>query len=313
VATWDALDRPEPALTEAGMSEGQLRVRKRAWDNAQAWAPPNVDPALRDAELAAQQARQDSALARAENRLEDAERLAADAEQAAWTVERLTKAAAARAKWFKATTMTHVHGDAAQTEADRRGIDLDHEPDRTTAEEWLTAEHQARAANDEQDELAETELHDHEATTHAAWSIPDPRSPELTADLPRPNHVAEPEEPGQAPIPGLQVEETRPKNDREYASRTVIEPSVTAAQAEALATTAALVTAITNDHGSEEAAHLAAEQEHRQIDSLEAGRRRRDAAELDNAITTGHDTTETGTEYIPEPTPEPAFDLGADQ
>ena len=313
VAAWDALDRPEPALTEAGMSEGQLRVRKRAWDNAQAWAPANVDPALRDAELAAQQARQDAALARAENRLEDAERLAAEAEQTAWTVERLTKAADARAKWFKDTTMTHVAGDAAQAEADRRGIDLDHEPDRTTAEEWLTAEHQARAADDERVELAETELHDHEATTHAAWSIPDPRSPELAADPPRPNQVAEQEEPGQATLPGLQVEETRPKNDRENASRTVIEPSVTAAQAEALAATAALVTAITADHTSEEAAHLAGEQEHREIDSLEAGRRRRDAAELDNAITTGHDTTETGTEYIPEPTPEPAFDLGADQ
>jgi hypothetical protein len=309
VTAWDALGRPEQALTAAGMSEGQLRARKRAWDNAQAWAPPNVDPALRDAEHTAQRARQDAALARAENRLEDAERLAADAEQAAWTVERLTKAADARAKWFKATTMTHVHGDAAQAEADRRGIDLASEPDRTTAEEWLAADREARTSDDAHRTITETDLHDPEATAHAAWSVPDPRSPELATDLPRPGPGTDQAEPGQGMIPGLDAGEKRPRN----AAGTVVEPSVTAAQAEALAATAALVTAITADHASEDAAHLAAEQEHREIDSLEAGRRRRDAAELDHTITTGHDATETGTEYIPEPAPEPALDLGADQ
>jgi hypothetical protein len=39
VTAWHALGRPDQALTEAAMSEGQLRARKRAWDNAQAWAP----------------------------------------------------------------------------------------------------------------------------------------------------------------------------------------------------------------------------------------------------------------------------------
>ncbi len=45
-AAWHALGRPEERLTEAGMTEGQLRTRVRAWQNEQAWAPPNVDRAL---------------------------------------------------------------------------------------------------------------------------------------------------------------------------------------------------------------------------------------------------------------------------
>jgi hypothetical protein len=95
-------------------------------------------------------------------------------------------------------------------------------------------------------------------------------------------------------------------------ARTEVEPSVTAAQAEALAAAAALVTAIAADHASDEAAHHAAEQEHRAIESLGAGCRRRDAAELDDTLTTGHDTTEIGVDQSFEPTVEPGLDLGAD-
>jgi hypothetical protein len=307
-AAWHALGQPEGRLTEADMSEGQLRARIRARDNADAWAPPNVAPALRDAEHKAEQARQAAAFAAAEGRHDDAERLRAQAAEAAATVHRLTEADDARTAWYTTTLETRTTGDAAQAEADRRGINLHDQPDRVTAEEWLALEAQARLDDDHHRPISETDLDlaDPDLTMHADWHVPDPRSPELAT-----HHTAAPaaqvdevDEHGQGVIPGLHPDAKRPRNH----AYTTLGPSITAQQLEALAATTALTAALTADHLSQDTTHAEHEQEERAIDAWDAGRRRREAAELDHAVTTGTDlgaeaVHDAGTEYGPRAWP----------
>jgi hypothetical protein len=303
VAAWQALGRPAERLTEAEMSEGRLRARHRAWENAQAWAPPNVDPALREAEETAENARQAAALADAEGRAEDAEQLRAQAQDAALRVQTLTEAADARGRWLADVAETQVNGEAADDELHARGITLGDEPDRTTAEEWLAAEAEARAADDEHRPITEADLRDHVRAAEADWSLPEPRSPELAADLPRPEPIAMADEPIQEPLPGLE-----PRR-RTGSARTVLGPSIGARQLEALAATTALTTAITADRISEQAAHEQSEQESRAIEAAEAGRRRREAAELDEGLAAGKNAADQGLDF----TNEPHFDaLGLD-
>jgi conjugative relaxase-like TrwC/TraI family protein len=213
--SWDALGRPEAGLDEAAMTEGQLRVRVRVMRAELAWAPPHADTALRAAETAHEQARQDAALARARadyaDQIGDSETAAqaladaAEAERAAVlkaaAIEILTISARGRSVWAGATAEGINLGTRAETELRRRGIDLGQEPDLTSSEDWLSAEREAIQAEDDERPITETDLHndlaDHqpdyseatnsEAPTVETDAVPSgselPKVPPSSADL----------------------------------------------------------------------------------------------------------------------------------
>jgi conjugative relaxase-like TrwC/TraI family protein len=166
---WHALGRPETGLDETALTDGRLRVRIRAAQAELAWAPPHVDNALRHAETTAETARQAAATARAQadaaTAAGDATRLLAEAaaHEADHTVRaaaatRLAFATQARATWVAATAPTRDAGERALRELTARGLTPGSEPDRTTAEEWLAAEHAARHADDAHRPIAEHDL-----------------------------------------------------------------------------------------------------------------------------------------------------------
>src|SRR4029079_2613347 len=64
-AAWRALGRPEDGRDEAEMSEGRLRVRVKAWEREQAWAPAYVATELQRTAEAAARHRQDAVMAAA--------------------------------------------------------------------------------------------------------------------------------------------------------------------------------------------------------------------------------------------------------
>ena len=289
VTAWDALDRPADLLAEADMTTGRLYTHLRAWDNAAASAPPNVDDALRAAEREGEDTRQAAALAEAQGRHDEAQALREQAVTAAANVEILSEAAAVRDQWYEQGLPTQGNAAAARAELKSRGIDPNREPDRTTAQEWLAAEADARQADDEHRTITELDLEDPTLTADAAWGIPDPRSPEQAPELPKPQPITEIDDPGQlneqAILPGLEPGRKRPANN----ARTSLSPSLNVRQVQALVVTSSLAAALAADRISQEAAHKSYEAEHRVLDSLAAGRRRRDAADLDHAIATSTD------------------------
>ena len=179
IAAWQALGRPEDALTESAMTEGRLRVRVRAAQAAQAWAPPHADDALRAAELAAEEHRLSASLLAAEADAADRAGTTEHADQLRQQIhahtqeatlrgaaaERLTALADARSKWAAREAVTMDIGDRAQRELHARGLDVGQEPDRTTAEEWLALDHAARQTDDEHRAITETDIAAHSAET----------------------------------------------------------------------------------------------------------------------------------------------------
>jgi conjugative relaxase-like TrwC/TraI family protein len=286
VAAWQALGRPEDLLTEADMTTGRLYARVRAWDNAAAGAPPNVDETLRSAEREAEDARQAAALAEADGRPDEARQLRDQAAAAASAVEILSDAAARREQWYQRELHTHANADAARAELQARGHDPDHEPDRITAEEWLALDAEARQADDVHREPTEHDLEADALVDHADLTTDGAPSPELASEQPYPEPIAELDEATQPAIPGLVVPGQRSVNN----ARTALGPSLSVRQLQALVATSSLAAAIAADQISQETAHDAYEAEHRAIASLTAGRRRRDAAGLDQALTAGTDT-----------------------
>jgi hypothetical protein len=305
VTAWEALDRPRDLLAEAEMTTGRLYTRLRAWDNAEASAPPQVDNALRSFERQAEDARQAAALAEAQGRHQDAQELREEAATAGANVEILTEAATVREQWYDLEIATQGNADAARAELKSRGIDPDHEPDRTTAQEWLDAEADARRADDEHRTITDLDLEDPTQAAEAAWSIPDPRSPELATDLPKPQPITEIDDAGQQneqpALPGLDQGRKRAVNN----ARTRLGPSLSVRQVQALVVTSSLAATLAADRISQEAAHKSYDAEHRIVDSLAAGRRRREAADLDHTIATNTGMhTDHGTDY--------AADTGSD-
>jgi hypothetical protein len=202
---------------------------------------------------------------------------------AAANVEILSEAAIRREQWYDREITTQGNADAARAELHTRGVEPDHEPDRVTTEEWLAAEADARQTDDEHRPITENDLRDPILETAAGWRVPDPRSPELAAELPKPEPIAELDQTGQAPTPGLQAGRKQRANN----AHTSLGPSLAVRQIEALVATSSLAAALAADQISQEDTHNAYEAEHRVIDSLAAGRRRRDATDLDHAIATG--------------------------
>jgi hypothetical protein len=261
-AAWHALGRPKLELAEAQMSSGQLLARSRAWQRAKAAAPPNVDAHLKAAETKAETARQAAARATAESRHGDAARHRGDAAEARASVANYTEQARERADWVGHVMVTQVNGEAAEHELSARGITPGDEPDRTTTEEWLAHQGEHEAIEDAHRPITEddiTRVPEADRRAVDAWSLPDQRAPELDQHTQR-------------------------------TDRALRHPSPQIAALGALVTAANLtVDQYLADQRSQEAAHEAAEAEHLHLDALEAGRRRREAAHLDHAITHGHD------------------------
>ena len=181
-AAWRALGRPEADRAEAEMSTGQLRVRIRAYDREQAWAPPYVANELAGTRQAADKHRQDAQVRRAEAdaatnagddttsaqrqcEAEDATALAAALDARAAELEHADEA---RAHWYAHTAETRTAADRARAELSVRaaaGAAGSDEQPAVTAEEWLAAHDAAVRAEDPHREITtEHDLADIAAT-----------------------------------------------------------------------------------------------------------------------------------------------------
>jgi len=163
-ATWraacTALDRPEAVRADAELSNGQLRIRMRAYEREMAWAPAYVGESLTATSLAAEGRRRSSILtaARAQAAPDAAEaaRLRQEAsDQSAVAaslevrVEELELADQARSQWLAHTAVTRDAAERAEAELVARNVPVGiGAEDAVTAEEWLAA-HRAEQADEE--------------------------------------------------------------------------------------------------------------------------------------------------------------------
>ncbi|ODU04156.1 MAG: TrwC relaxase [Pseudonocardia sp. SCN 72-86] len=157
-AAWRVLGRPEIDRETAEMSDGQLRMRVRAWEREQAFAPRFVGNELAATRQAADSQRRTATLRRVEA---DAAtdpvavaRLAQESADAAALAETLAARAGqlqqlddARARWLAHTAGTRAEADDARLQLADRHVDA--EPEHlVTGEEWLTV---ARGAEQDED------------------------------------------------------------------------------------------------------------------------------------------------------------------
>ncbi|MEU4390180.1 MobF family relaxase [Kribbella sp. NPDC023855] len=154
---WRALGRPDADHAEASMSVGQLRVRVRAYQREQAWAPPFVAHELAGTRQAAERERRTATLraAEADTAPDEAarQRLLTEAEQRQALAVALDARAAqlqisddARAVWLSHTAATQAAAQRAEQELKARGIDnSDTGP---TVEEWADELDAAEAVDD---------------------------------------------------------------------------------------------------------------------------------------------------------------------
>ena len=164
---WDALGRPQAGRNDAGLTDGQLRVRVAAWEREQTWAPPHVDAALRQAELDADAARTEATLARAAGDTERADTLTTHADHHAAIARTMDHVAQTRAAWVTQSTWTRAAGLSAAEALTHRGLTPGQEPDRTTADEWLAADRAARQADDAHRTITENDLTNHNQADEA--------------------------------------------------------------------------------------------------------------------------------------------------
>ncbi len=183
-ATWAAahaaLNLPDGGGDEHDLTDGQLRVRVRAFEHEEAWAPRWVGDELAATHQAEQRARTDAqvwaartAVAEDEAQREQLRADAATAEREA--AEHAERAAAlevvdeARGRWYAETAATRDAAWCARGALRSRGVDLDDPDDRVTAVEWLAADRAAQAAEDPHREIThEAQLVDGEPDAAAA-------------------------------------------------------------------------------------------------------------------------------------------------
>jgi conjugative relaxase-like TrwC/TraI family protein len=197
-AAWRALGRDEVSRAEAEMSDGQLRVRVRAYEREQSWAPDYVAPDLSGTTQAAHRHRATAELraAEAENetdtgRAAQLQREAAEARALADVLtrqaHRLEKADEIRALWYAHTAETRAAEQRARIELAARGIDPNTAEDTTTAEQRLA---------DQRAGLAEDDQHRHITGEHELSDVIEHRDAELRAIQPEPHRdVAETKRP----------------------------------------------------------------------------------------------------------------------
>jgi hypothetical protein len=286
-AAWQALGRPESELDETAMTEGQLLTRIAAWQREKQWEPPYVDDQLHAAETALETARQTAALAEAQadqaDRAADharAEALRAAAEQLrgdvavqAAVVDQLTKAASTRTNWLKATAVTRTNHDRALAEADRRGLDLTPN-DALTADDWLIQHQAENRADDAHRPITEHDLaHEHleaDQTLGAQAATADVDGAPTAGDETPPASEA-------ADAADTETTEAAGADSADEPER----PGYSRIGLDVTLSTAGLAAARLADQASQDAAHEAAEAEQFAADAADAGRRRRELADLD--------------------------------
>lgn len=183
-AAWRALGRDESARAEAEMSDGQLRVRIRAWDREQIWAPRYVADDLAATSEAAATRRGSATLRRAEAQAsgdrDERSRLIAEADQAealAATLDRgcmaLREADSARALWYAHTAETRAAAERAAAELASRRASDDVDDRLVTAEQWLAEQRATHLVEDRFREIGtEADLADERWDVHPATTVP---------------------------------------------------------------------------------------------------------------------------------------------
>ena len=147
-ASWRALGRPDAGRDEAEMSDGQLRLRIRAYQREKAWEPSYVAPELSGTSQAEARHRQTEQLRRAaaetaadpderERLLREADAAAALAQTLAERKELLAHADNIRGLWYAHTAETRAAAQRAEAELAARGIDSEHPPQTTSTQDWL--------------------------------------------------------------------------------------------------------------------------------------------------------------------------------
>jgi len=170
-AAWTALGRPEIDQAAHERSDGQLRMRMRAWQRELPWAPRYVANELAGTRQAAAAQRQTAALHAAEAQAAPDEgeraRLEQEAREATALADTLDVRAGelqalddARAAFLAHTAMTRAEAQQAEMIlAERHALDAEPE-ERVTADEWLAA-HRDTVTEDErhravtEDDIAE--------------------------------------------------------------------------------------------------------------------------------------------------------------
>jgi conjugative relaxase-like TrwC/TraI family protein len=171
-AAWRALGRPEADRDEIEMSDGQLRLRIRAYEREKTWAPRYVANDLAGTAQAAARHRQTATLRAAEAAAahdgDTRARLAREAQETQALAEvlearadELEQADRVRAEWYLHTAETRAAAERAAAELSARLAADDRDDELTTAEEWLAANCAAEAAKDPHRQVTdETDLAD---------------------------------------------------------------------------------------------------------------------------------------------------------
>ena len=158
-AAWRALGRPEVDRHEQTLTDGQLRMRVRAYQREQAWAPRRVVNELAGTIQAADQHRATATLktAQADAAQDPAvrERLTLEASEAAALADTLAQHTEtlqglddAWAHWYAHTAGTRAAADRAHAELSNRHVSGEQDDDRVTAAEWLTTHDDAVRAEE---------------------------------------------------------------------------------------------------------------------------------------------------------------------
>jgi hypothetical protein len=221
-AAWRALGRPEADRDELEMSDGQLRMRIRAYEREKTWAPRYVADEFAGTTQAADTHRNTAALRRAEatNSADPDEqaRLDQEATEGAALAKildqravQLTTADEARAEWYAHTAETRAAKDRAQAELSARHVDDEQVDEPVTAKEWLAAQREDARAEDphreitDEAELADvaeqrtSDTHDADLATNPARTT-DEAAPDEAVRESEPKRDLSQDEPGRADV-----------------------------------------------------------------------------------------------------------------
>ena len=186
-AGWEALGRPRADREEFELSDGALRMRVRAYERQQAWAPRYVANELAGTRQAAKHHRHTAVLRRTESEAaadsaraaelhRDAAGAAALAAELDQRVGELEQVEAARGRWLLRTAVDREKHDRALIALAHRTADRDDPDDRVSADEWLAAHDEAMRAEDEHRPITEHDLDD---TRHDDLDLADRTGPVL--------------------------------------------------------------------------------------------------------------------------------------
>ncbi|HEY3604002.1 MAG TPA: hypothetical protein VGL04_04975, partial [Sporichthyaceae bacterium] len=168
-AAWRALERPDTDRDEAEMTDGRLRLRVRAYQREQSWAPRRVDNELAGTVQARDHHRGLAArrAAAAEAATDPAQRtrLATETEQACALADtldirigQLEELEHQRGMWLAHTAGTRAAAERAALElANRRAVDEHTEPE-VTAADWLTARREAEREDEAHREITPADI-----------------------------------------------------------------------------------------------------------------------------------------------------------